>query len=54
MNAPPRAPFPAVTVTLIGTSVAITLLSNFGESAFVLPFLISGGGAPAETRYDLS
>ena len=45
MNAPsPRARFPFVTVTLIAASVAVTLLSNFGESSFVLPFLISSGG----------
>jgi GlpG protein len=43
----PRNRFPVVTVTLIAISVAVTLLSNLGESARVIvPLLISEPGQP--------
>jgi membrane associated rhomboid family serine protease len=46
MNAfAPRNRFPVVTVTLIVTSVAVSLLSNFGNTAsVVVPLLISEPG----------
>jgi GlpG protein len=43
----PRTRFPAVTVSLIGISVAVTLVSDLGKSpGVVLPLLIGQPGTP--------